>query len=360
MAHKPAVTQQYLEDKDLSQTYAHQMARVASSLLFTDKFNQEQDEIAAEPVPPNKVLKSYLIPEEEKDWYLQSLKDQQELDTTSDVDSQWESDPEYNPGQPSASNLLGDAALQPTDPHSNAPPSVSKPASRPGHSSVNPYAALENVRSPGEGAARVNKPGHSARKPTAFPTARRAPMLTAIAKLAPSSSQKPARHRPTKEEGCQIIPKVKPLNHKRAEKFRNGFRELEKLKSTRGKDRGDTFIRWDPFAQLVRSVTKEIVTELRAGSDQQHVDDIRWSVDALEALRDVAERHLSPQLAGGVLAASHAGRETLLTKDMDAARDIAHAANPQQNVGSLIEQSQGSRSDVAKDGNSSSFKRKRE
>lgn len=76
------------------------------------------------------------------------------------------------------------------------------------------------------------------------------------------------------------------------------MRELKELKSTRGKDRDDTFIRWDPFVQLVRSITEEIVTESRRDSDQQRVDDIRWSVDALEALRDVAESHVAPPLAG--------------------------------------------------------------
>lgn len=81
MTHKPAVTQQYLGDENVSQTYADQMARTASSckfnrlsetptdfveVLLTDEYSKEQDEIAAQPVPPKKQLESYLIPEDQK------------------------------------------------------------------------------------------------------------------------------------------------------------------------------------------------------------------------------------------------------------------------------------------------------
>jgi len=115
-----------------------------------------------------------------------------------------------------------------------------------------------------------------------------------------------ARKKAVKAHGNR--PSIDPNKvRRRVRKGTVALREIRKYqKST------ELLLRKAPFQRLVREITDSVSSE----------KDKRWQVSAAEALQEAAEAYLVSVLEDSNVCAIHAGRVTIMPKDMQLARRI--------------------------------------
>lgn len=96
---------------------------------------------------------------------------------------------------------------------------------------------------------------------------------------------------------------------KKAHRFRPGTVALRQIKKYQKST--DLLVQKLPFARLVREIAQDCKT------------DLRFQASAIAALHEAAETYLTKAFTGANLAAIHAGRVTIMPKDMTLSRALA-------------------------------------
>lgn len=95
--------------------------------------------------------------------------------------------------------------------------------------------------------------------------------------------------------------------HRKVRRSTVALREIRKYQRST-----ELLLRKAPFQRLVREITESVGTE----------NDKRWQVAAVSALQEAAEAYLVSMLEDSNVCAIHAGRVTVMPKDMQLARRL--------------------------------------
>mmetsp|Transcript_3071 Transcript_3071/g.4702 ORF Transcript_3071/g.4702 Transcript_3071/m.4702 type:complete len:141 (-) Transcript_3071:1042-1464(-) len=123
------------------------------------------------------------------------------------------------------------------------------------------------------------------------------------------------------------LPATQPLNssyHKvslpkpRKHRYKVGISALREIRHWQ--KQVCQLIRTRPFQRLVRSVTREISDKLQSRPEQE--GDYRWGAEALDAIQEAAEAYMVQIFEDANLCCIHAGRVTVMPKDIQLARRL--------------------------------------